>query len=371
MVFAVVTGGGTSGHVIPARAILEGLIEAGHGRDELKYVGSRRGVERTLMPDMGVECVFLPVTGLQRGISVRSLARNLRFPFSVVTSRLMARRTLARWSPRVVVSVGGYASDPMSSAAVAAGIPLVCVSYDRSPGLATRRQSARATVSAVAFEGSSLPNAIVTGAPVRAELRHLDLHGGRESARRVFGVPDGATLVTFVGGSLGSAILNSLVASLAQSWREAGSHSGSLAILHLCGERFISDDQPDVPAGVWYRRFGYTSDMASVYCATDVLVSRAGASSVAEIATVGLAALIVPWSGAADDHQTMNARWLGDAGAAVVMSEQDCLDGSAVKAINDLVDNPTRRRELAMAARAMGTLHRGGSLTSVIEDAAR
>lgn len=369
MVFAVVTGGGTSGHVIPARAILEGLIEAGHRPDELKYVGSRRGVERTLMVDMGIECLFLPVTGLQRGFSPRSLARNLWFPFGVIVSRFMARRTLMRWSPRVVVSVGGYASDPMSTAATRAGTPLVCVSYDRSPGLATRRQAERAAVSAVAFEGSSLPNAVVTGAPVRAELRHLDVGTHRDTARGTLGVPEGATLVTIVGGSLGSAVLNSLAVSLARACGQRPTRS--VAILHLCGDRFVSDDLPDVPQGVWYRRHGYISDMATVYCATDLLVSRAGASSVAEIATVGLAAVIVPWSGAADDHQTLNALWLGDADAAVVVSEAECADGTAVRRIIELIDDPARRRNLAIVAREMGMLHRGGSLTAAIEDAAR
>lgn len=369
MVFAVVTGGGTSGHVIPARSIIEGLIEAGHRPDEIRYVGSRRGVERTLMAESGVECVFLPVSGLQRGLSVRSLARNVLFPARVVVSRVMARRILARWSPRVVVSVGGYASDPMSNAAVAAGVPLVCVSYDRAPGLATRRQAARATVCAVAFEGSSLPNAVVTGAPVRAELRHLDVPARRESSRRALGIPDDATLVTVAGGSLGSGILNALVEPLAS--RCSGRPSGPVAILHLCGERFMADRAPQIPPDVWYRRVGYASDMATVYCATDLLVSRAGASSVAEIATVGVASVIVPWGGAADDHQTLNARWLGDAGAASVLTEQDCENGEALARILELMDDRAGRQSLASAARSMGSMHRGGSLTQVIENAAR
>lgn len=369
MVFAVVTGGGTSGHVIPARSIIEGLIEAGHAPGEIRYVGSRRGVERTLMSDAGVECVFLPVSGLQRGLSLRSLGRNVLFPARVVLSRVMARRILSRWSPRVVVSVGGYASDPMSHAAVGAGVPLVCVSYDRAPGLATRRQAEKATVCAVAFEGGSLPNAVVTGAPVRAELRHLDVDLRRESARRSLGIPDASTVVTVIGGSLGSAVLNSLARSLVSGC--SGRPSGPVAVLHLCGERFLGDPEPQVPSDVWYRRVGYVSDMASVYSATDLLVCRAGASSVAEIATVGVASVIVPWSGAADDHQTLNARWLSDAGAAIVVSEDDCARGTALVTVLELIDDAPRRRSLALKARQMGSLHRGGSLTQVIENAAR
>ena len=133
MVYAVVTGGGTSGHVIPAMAILEGLLEAGHTANELRYVGSRRGIERSLMVSSDVAGEYLPISGLQRSLSPRGIARNLALPFRLVRSRLMARALIKRWQPHVVVSVGGYASEPMSAAAIAAGVPLVCVSYDRTP----------------------------------------------------------------------------------------------------------------------------------------------------------------------------------------------------------------------------------------------
>jgi len=369
MVFAVVTGGGTSGHVIPAQAILEALLEAGYPTDELRYVGSTRGVERSLMKPFPIEAVYLPVSGLQRTINVRNLGRNFVFPLRLLQSRIAARRHLREWSPSVVVSVGGYASEPMSRAAIAAGVPLVCVSYDRIPGLATRRQAKHATVNAVAFADSLLPRAVHTGAPVRSELRHLNVGDRREQIRSEWGIEKHTVLVTVVGGSLGSATLNAFVASLLDA---GGTLSGTqLGIFHICGERNAKEPLPYIPENVWYRRVGYENRMADVYSALDLLITRAGASSIAEIATVGIASVIVPWPASADQHQELNARWLSDSTAAVMISDEQCVSGSALQIVLDLVENQTTRRALAMRARELGQMHRGDSLVTVIRNAAR
>ena len=367
--FAVVTGGGTSGHVMPAIAVLELLKECGHTSDELAYVGARRGIETRLLADSDVTTVFLPVSGLQRSFSPRSVLRNIAFPFRVLTSRVIALRLLGRWKPRVVVSVGGYASDPVAFAARVRRVPLVCVSYDRVAGLATRRQARHAEVCAVAFEGSSLPNAVVTGAPVRAELRRLDVAGARLSARTTLGIPPDAVVVTVTGGSLGSGVLNGAVRSILN---ECAS-TRSVFVFHICGERFENHSLASaVPAGiVGYRSVGYESRMSEVYAATDVLVARAGASTVAEIATVGVASVLVPWSRAADNHQQLNAQWLGDAGGALVLDESSCTDGSLARTVRNLVDDVGSRSQLATEARRMGELHRGNLLQQVIENAAR
>lgn len=367
MVYAVVTGGGTSGHVIPAMAILEGLVEEGHAPDDLRYVGSRRGVEQSLMAASKVGAEYLPISGLQRSISLRGISRNLALPFRLVRSRFLARALIKKWQPRVVVSVGGYASEPMSRAAITAGVPLVCVSYDRTPGLATRRQARHATICAVAFEGSDLPRTVVTGAPVRAELRHLNTDDYRSTARRELGIADDATVVTIVGGSLGSGVLNSLAPHLLMAMET--SSVKSLVLFHVAGPRDAGAHMPYVQ-NVQYIRTGYESRMAELYAATDVLIARAGASTIAEIATVGLSAVIVPWSGAADDHQTRNAMWLADAGAAVMCTESECSNGVVVSHVLRLVENPAERHELKAKSRAMGSIHRSNSLYREIQNAA-
>ncbi len=367
MVYAVVTGGGTSGHVIPAQAILEGLCEAGHEKADLRYVGSRRGVEKELMRTSGIESVYLPISGLQRSLSLRSLGLNIVLPFRLLRSSMEARRLLAQWQPKVVVSVGGYASEPMSRAAIKAEVPLVCVSYDRIPGLATRRQAKRAAICAVAFPDSQLPNAVHTGAPVRAAIRHLNVTNDRESARRELDIPAHRLLVTVTGGSLGSGVLNTMVSELLSKLSSA---ARDVAVLHVCGIRNNDDPLPEVPEGLWYRRVGYEDRMAQVYAATDVLVGRAGASTVAEIATVGLASVLVPWAGAAENHQMLNAQWLAENDATIIVSEDDATRGFATDAVLQLVADSSRREGLARHAYVMGQPHRSAALISAIENVA-
>lgn len=372
MTRAVITGGGTSGHVLPARAIIESLQDAGVAVDDLKYVGSRRGVESTMMADMeaaGVECAYLPISGLRRSFSPRAIMSNVALLWRLPVASFLARRLVARWCPNVVVSVGGYASEPMSRAAIAAGVPLVCVSYDRIPGLATRRQSAKAAVCAVAFADSPLPRAVHTGAPVRREIIALDVASARVEARLRLGIPQDAIVVSVTGGSLGSQSLNDMVPLLAREL--AAVQGGIFAVYHVCGSRNAESAPPSIPSTVWYRRVGYESDMAGLYAATDVLVARAGASTIAEIATVGLASVLVPWPGSADNHQEMNARWLGDVGASVVLDDGSIQSVESISRIVRLAVDSTERSAIATAAREMGSVHRDGSLARVIIAAGR
>jgi UDP-N-acetylglucosamine--N-acetylmuramyl-(pentapeptide) pyrophosphoryl-undecaprenol N-acetylglucosamine transferase len=352
--------------VIPAIAICELLTEAGHPVTDIRYVGSRRGVERELMKSTQIAAEYLPISGLQRSLSLQGIARNAVLPWRLLRSRVLARVLLKLWKPSVVVSVGGYASEPMSRAAIAAHVPLVCVSYDRTPGLATRRQAKRATISAVAFEGSSLPHSVLTGAPVRKQLRQLLVSESREASRAALGIAPDARMVVVMGGSLGSGVLNSMVADLL-----IGLSGTSSVVYHICGQRFERDPMPHVPFGVQYIRVGYEDRMSDVYSALDVLVSRAGASSVAEIATVGVAAVLVPWPDAADGHQELNARWLTDAGAGILVDDAACSDGRTVAEVTQLLANTKRISELAHSAYELGALHRSNALVTAIEGAAR
>ena len=368
-VFAVVTGGGTSGHVVPAIAILELLQDAGHAPQSLRYVGSRRGIEKTLMKDLIFECEYLPISGLQRSASFKSVLRNALLPQAIARSYVQAYRLIRRWKPAVVVSVGGYASSPMAFAARLSGVALVCVSYDRTPGLATRRQAKHATSVAAAFGGSPLPGAVVTGAPVRREIRELDVATRRATSRLALGVPQDRIMFTVVGGSLGSTVLNDNIDRILQSLGEQ--QANSTALYHVCGQRHIDQPAPRAPSGVWYSRVAYETRMTDLLAATDVMICRAGASTIAEIAAVGVATILVPWKNASEDHQQLNAAWLHDQGAALVVSESDLAAGALTDAIASLLKSPSTRQNLAIAARNCGELHRGTTLRDVIEDASR
>lgn len=367
----VVTGGGTSGHVVPALAILESLVDAGVAVDELRYVGAARGVETRLVPAAGFAAEFLPMAGLQRSFAPRRAAANLVLPVRLVLSRLRARRLTARWRPGVVVSVGGYASDPMAHAAVVAGVPLVCVSYDRRPGLATRRQARRAAVCATAFPESDLPRAVHTGAPVRRAVRALDRDARRSAARAERGIPDDALVLAVVGGSLGSAVLNAFVDRAVSAMAERVAPPGGWVVLHSCGPRYADGTVPGAHDTVRVDRTAYEERMEDVYAACDLLVARAGASTVAEIAAAGVPAVLVPWPGAAEDHQTSNARWLSDRGAAVLMTDDEMSGPGAVVRVLDLLGDADRLSGIARSAHAAGEMHRGDTLVRLILDAAR
>ncbi|MSO59482.1 MAG: UDP-N-acetylglucosamine--N-acetylmuramyl-(pentapeptide) pyrophosphoryl-undecaprenol N-acetylglucosamine transferase [Ilumatobacteraceae bacterium] len=366
-VFAVVTGGGTSGHVVPAIAILELLEDLGHSSKSLRYVGSRRGVEKTLMQELQFECEYLPISGLQRGLSIKSFLRNALLPQAILRSYVHAYLLIRRWKPDVVISVGGYASSPMAFAARLRGVSLVCVSYDRTPGLATRRQAKHATSVAVAFEGSRLPGATITGAPVRHELRELDVAARRASARHALGIPQDRLMLSVVGGSLGSAVLNDNIERILEAMGQM--QADSTALYHICGHRHLGVSVLQAPVGVLYTRVAYETRMTDLLAATDVMVCRAGASTIAEIATVGVAAIVVPWKDAAENHQHRNASWLQERGGALVVNESDIAKGALTDAIISLLKNGTERNNLATAARSCGELHRGRTLGDLIEAA--
>jgi len=340
------------------------LAAAGHEADTIHYVGCTRGIETRLLPETPYPYTFYDVVGFQRSLS----RRNLAFAPKMWSARREAVALLRRLDPKVVVTVGGYASMPAVFAARKLGVPVVVVSYDFVPGRASQLAARSAAACAVAFEDSPLPNATVTGAPVRQAILTLDRTRDRTTARRRLGVADDRFLVAVMGGSLGSGVLNAAIARYASAHRD----DDGLAIRQVAGERFV-DEIAVVGAtrsnGLLHQLVGYEDDMASVYAAADVLVGRGGASTVHEVAVTGIPAILIPWSGAADDHQTENVRWLSDVEGAVLMTETAlAADPSHLgEAIERLRDDAEARGRLSAAARRRGEVHRSGALASLVE----
>jgi UDP-N-acetylglucosamine--N-acetylmuramyl-(pentapeptide) pyrophosphoryl-undecaprenol N-acetylglucosamine transferase len=360
--YAMVTGGGTAGHVLPALSIIDGLVAAGHELATLHYVGAQRGVEARLAPDHGVPFTLLDVIGLQRRLD----RRNLLFPMKLWRAVRAAGRLLDQRRPRIVVSVGGYASLPTVLAARRRRLPVVVVSYDRRPGRSSQITARFAAASAVAFADSPLPRPVHTGAPVRQSMLRVDRRTQRLEARHHLGVPADRFLVTIVGGSQGSGALNSAVAALVARW----GHDRSLALRHVVGERFLTEAMSarhDDDA-MLYQVIGFEDQMPEVYAASDVVVSRGGASTVVELAVTGTPAIVVPWPQAAEDHQRANAAWLVEAGAALT------LDDAELDRLGDLIDalraDPTRLEVMSNAARTLGEIHRQDGITRLIEELA-
>jgi undecaprenyldiphospho-muramoylpentapeptide beta-N-acetylglucosaminyltransferase len=356
--YAVVTGGGTAGHVLPALAVADALVAAGHDSSSLRYVGAQRGVETRLLPETPYPHEFLDVVGAQR----RLTRANLGFVPKMLRSTRAATRLLRDWQPRVVVSVGGYASMPSVFAARRLGIPVVVVSYDRTPGRASRLAARNAAACAVAFEQSTLPRAELTGAPVRQAILDVDRSNdtARLAARRALGLESERFVIAVMGGSLGSGVLNSALASYIEDHRD----DARLAVRQIAGERFASRIEQMI-GQVQHQVVAYEDDMAAVYTACDLLIGRGGASTVHEVAVTGTPSILVPWAASTDDHQSDNVAWLSEVGGAVLLPERD------VERLGETIDalrsDDARRAELAAAASRRGEVHRSGALAGLIE----
>ena len=358
----VITGGGTSGHVLPGIAIAEMLEDRGVLAENIHFVGANRGIDESILRTTKYRYTLLSVLGLRRSFGLQGARHNLAMLKKLLAARSQMKTLFREWKPNVVVSVGGYASVPAMSAAKAAGIPRVVVSYDSRPGLATRVQARSATVVTKATEDSGLESAVLVGAPVRRQLRVLRRNDYRNEARQKFGFLESDFVVAVVGGSLGSGLLNDVVSELAEGTPHERDALKNVLWYHIAGERFKNA----IPPGPRHRVVGYENDMASVYCAADLVIARAGASTVAEITTLGVPSILIPWAGAADNHQEQNARGLLHSNATVMIRESDVTTERLRAEIARLATHPNDRDDLARNAFALGALHREGKLGEVI-----
>jgi UDP-N-acetylglucosamine--N-acetylmuramyl-(pentapeptide) pyrophosphoryl-undecaprenol N-acetylglucosamine transferase len=348
--------------VLPAIAVAEGLVARGHAASGIHYMGAERGIETRLLPATPFPYTFFDVVGFQRSLT----RRNLAFLPKLWRARRRAIAAFRTLQPRVVVSVGGYASMPAVLAARATGVPVVVVSYDRFPGRASALSAKRAAACAVAFPDSTLPRATLTGAPIRQAILDIDRRRDRGAARDELGLPHDRFVVAVMGGSQGSGVLNDAVGRLLDRW--AG--DTGVAVRHAVGERFLDAARPplDGSTGVLYQPVGYEPRMPLVYAAADLLVGRGGASTVHEVAVTGIPSILVPWAASAEDHQTANVKWLADDGAAVLLSE-GALDGF-VEVVERLRGDAAERSALSTAAARAGAVHRGGALAQLVESVA-
>ena len=367
-VFAVIAGGGTGGHAVPALAIARALVDRGHPPATIHFVGSARGIERRLVPDAGFSITLLPGRGIARRLTVD----NVGAVAGLVSAVFQAVLLLRRLRPAVVVTVGGYASVACAAAAVVLRIPLVVAEQNAAPGLANRLAGRFALACAVSFPGTPLPRAVVTGNPVRPEIVAVDRSTqGRAAAKRSLGIPDGRTVVAVAGGSLGARRINDAALALATLW----AHRSDIAIRHVVGDRDFDSVNAVAPAtgsaGLLYQPIRFENRMDLLLAAADVTVQRAGASTVAELAVTGVPSVLVPLPGAPGDHQTMNARSLAEAGAAVLVPDSE-LDGERLaRELDRLIGDPQLLGSMAAAARRLGRPGAASEVAAIAEKHAR
>lgn len=347
----VIAGGGTGGHVVPSLQVARAMVERGHEPRSVELFGSRRGHEAALWPTLEFPYTLLPGRGIQRSVAPGALVDNVAAVAGLVWACARALGSFLRRRPRVVVIVGGYASFPAGLAAVLTRVPLVSVNTDAVPGAVNAILGRFAAANAVAFEGTELPRAHVTGTPVRPELSGLDRSPeGRRAGRGALGLPADRETVTAMGGSLGALRINRAVAALARSWEADGTRT----LYHVTGRRdygAFAGGETGGDEGLCYRVIAFEDRMPQLYGAADVCVSRAGAMSVAELLITGVPAILVPLPGAPRDHQTRNAEALVALGAAVHVPDPECDGDRLAKELEALLADADRLRAMGEAAR--------------------
>ena len=357
VVYALITGGGTGGHVYPGLALAETLVARGHPREAIHWVGNAGKLEETAVPAAGFTIDLLPGRGLQRRLTVDNISVAAKSARAFVLARRIVRRT----RPEVVVGVGGYASLPCLVAARLRRIPTVVHEQNAAPGLANRiavRLGARAAVS---LPGTPLAGAVVTGNPVRAAVIALQRHP----------TPD-RPLVAVVGGSLGARRLNEAAAELYDLWRgraDVTLHHVSGAAGHATAVAARAEGRRDGDT-LAYRLLRYEDDMPELYAATSIAVCRAGATTVAELAAAGVPSVLVPRPGAPGDHQTRTARALVDAGAAVLVPDAECTGARLAAELEPLLADPARLEQMSAAARTLARPRAAEHLAELVEAAA-
>ena len=337
----LLAGGGTAGHVSPLLALADCLRR----RDPdvgVTALGTAAGLESRLVAERGYPFLEVPKVPFPR----RPSGDLLRLPANLRRAVQAAGDALDHTAADVVVGFGGYVAAPAYLAARRRGTPVVVHEQNARPGLANRLGARIAAEVAVTFPGTPLPDAVVTGMPLRREITTLDRRTTRAEARDRFGLSDGPTVLV-TGGSLGAQRLNDAFADAAAQLSVA-----DVQVLHLTGAG--KDFVPDAVEGAHYVVLPYCDRMDLAYAAADLVVARAGANTVCEITAVGLPAVYVPLP-IGNGEQRLNARTVVGAGGGLLVDDAEVTPEWVTRVLQPLALDATRLRAMATAAAAVGT----------------
>jgi UDP-N-acetylglucosamine--N-acetylmuramyl-(pentapeptide) pyrophosphoryl-undecaprenol N-acetylglucosamine transferase len=352
----MIAGGGTGGHLYMGIALAREL-QSRHPSHEAVFVGTQRGLEARIVPGEGFRLETISSAGL-KGIGVLHAARN----FMIIPKSLYQSRRLIRQSgPRVVVGVGGYASGPVVLAAWWLGRPTLIIEPNAYPGLTNRWLARVVDRAALAFPdrgGYFGSKAEVTGIPVRNEFFALPPRAHEPGRIRLL----------IYGGSQGSQALNRIVCQALPSLRDIGP---SVSIVHQTGERQLEAVRRAYgDAGVQAEIRPFLTRIFEEFARADLIISRSGASTVAEITAAGKAAILVPFPGATDDHQVRNALSLEQQGAARMIREQEWDPGRLAREIRRYLGHPEEIAGMEAAARRLGRPGATGRIADIVEELA-
>ena len=334
----IISGGGTGGHIFPAIAIGK-EIKKRFSDAEILYVGAKGGMEMTLVPKSGFSIEGVWISGIQRQLTVKNIGRNLLFPFKFFVSLWQAYRILSRFKPDCVIGVGGYASGPLGRVAGWKSVPLVICEQNAFPGLTNRWLSKKAAKillgNADAQKYFDAAKCVVTGNPVRTfELKN------QKDAIAALGLNPDKPVVLSLGGSLGSLKINQVLENQLSEILDS-----DIQLIWQTGKYYFVGLQQRVKSHPNLKMSAFIEDMATAYSAADMIISRAGGSTISEMILLSKASILVPSPNVSEDHQTKNALSLVNEGAAILVKDADAAS-ALIPELKAILTNPERLNAL-------------------------
>lgn len=358
---AIISGGGSGGHIFPAVAIAN-AIKARYKNAEILFVGAEGRMEMEKVPAAGYKIVGLPIAGLQRKFTLKNLA----VPFKMIKSEMKVRKVIKNFQPDIVVGVGGYASAPTLRSAEAMGYPTLLQEQNSYPGLTNKMLAKKARKICVAYDGLEQyfdeQKIIKTGNPVRKVIEDMSI--SREEGCKFFGLDSGRKVVLSVGGSLGARSINQMLMINPGFFK-----TNNIQLIWQTGKWMYTEASERVKeAGledcIKVHQFINRMDMA--YAAADVVISRAGAIAISELCLVGKPIILIPSPNVAEDHQTKNANALVKVGAAEMVTDAECgVKGLLV--LRNLLENEEQQKSMSAACAKLGVRGAADKIVDEIE----
>lgn len=364
----MIAAGGTGGHIYPGIALAD-AVKRRRADADISFVGTEKGLEKTLIPNAGYPLDFIDVKPFQRKVGLEPIAAG----FSLLRGTGQARKLLK--DANVVAGMGGYPSLPTIAAARLSGVPSVIHESGAVAGLANKVAARFTSNIALAFEeaASGFPRRVrprVVGMPLRREIATFDRKALRPPARSEYGIPEGTVALLVMGGSLGALTLNRVALELAERWRDRD----DVRIILKAGKEHEASARASLEASGGIRvamPYGFIDRIDTAYAAADLALVRAGAGTVAEIPVVGLPAVLIPYPHAPGDHQTLNAQPLMKAGAGVIIADHEANADRIGPVIEELLAEPGRLQAMSEAALSLARPHAADELADWILELAR
>jgi len=348
----IFAGGGTAGHINPALAIANYILRQDK-TCEILFVGTKRGMESTLVPKAGFNIEYIEAQGFKRSIS----AKNIQAVFTTYRGYLKSKKIIKKFKPDIVVGTGGYVSGPVLAAAAKMNVPTVIHEQNVFPGMTSKILSKMVDAVCISFAESKkvfekAKKTVFTGNPLRPEILEVSY----DDARKKLGIGD-EIFITAFGGSLGADKINNSVLELV---KKCGSMKNIKILLSTGRTHFEETKEMFSQNGITedttpqFEIVPYIDNMPDVMSAADLVIGRSGAITVSEITALGKASVLIPSPNVTDNHQEYNAKALADNGAAVMLREAELTDGAFTDAVVKIIGNKSNLKKMSENSAKIG-----------------